>query len=176
MGSFKNYVTQIFWTVRYCNPWYSHVTFEWPLWPFIHVCMWDSRIVEVRNSSDFKLWQLHFVSFCYFFCFFIYFFHRFWSFYRAAERLHWSFLFLATSSTYLPTCNHIVNIITSSIKSGSSTVFTPSHPFLQGRLSLRPNFQKGGGGLTGSQFLKGGCWEKGMTLFSGGAVFTWKIN
>ena len=35
-------------------------------------------------------------------------------------------------------------------------------PFLQGggRLSLQPNFQKGGGCLTGSQLLEGGCWEK----------------
>ena len=42
------------------------------------------------------------------------------------------------------------------------TVFTPHSghpPFLQGGLSLQPNFQKGGG-LTGPQFLEGGCWER----------------
>ena len=27
-------------------------------------------------------------------------------------------------------------------------------------LNLQPNFQKGGGGLTGPQPLEGGCWER----------------
>ena len=38
-------------------------------------------------------------------------------------------------------------------------------PFLLGGcLSLRPNFQRGRG-LAGSQFLEGGCWERGVTFF-----------
>ena len=35
-------------------------------------------------------------------------------------------------------------------------------------LSLQPNFQKGGGGLTGPQFLEEGCWERGSGFFMGG--------
>ena len=43
-----------------------------------------------------------------------------------------------------------------------------------GGLSLLSNFQKGGG-LKGSQFLEGGCWERGGDFFSGRvAVFTKK--
>ena len=39
-------------------------------------------------------------------------------------------------------------------------------------LSLLPNFQKGGGSLTGSQFLEGGCWERGgVTFFMEGCSF-----
>ena len=38
-------------------------------------------------------------------------------------------------------------------------------PFLLGGcLSLRPNFQRARG-LAGSQFLEGGCWERGVTFF-----------
>ena len=33
-------------------------------------------------------------------------------------------------------------------------------PISAGGLSLLPNFQKGGGALTGPQFLEGGCWER----------------
>ena len=35
-------------------------------------------------------------------------------------------------------------------------------------LNFQPSFQKGGG-LTGSQFLEGDCWEKGSDLFQGGS-------
>ena len=41
------------------------------------------------------------------------------------------------------------------------------HPptfLLGGCLSLRSNFQRGRG-LAGSQFLEGGCWERGVTFF-----------
>ena len=40
---------------------------------------------------------------------------------------------------------------------------------------FQPNFQKkkGGRGLTGSQFLEGGCWDRGGDFSEGGvAVFT----
>ena len=39
----------------------------------------------------------------------------------------------------------------------------PLIPFLAGELSLLPNLQKGG--LSGSQFLEGGYWEKGDDFF-----------
>ena len=42
----------------------------------------------------------------------------------------------------------------------SSPTYPPPPDFLQGRLSLQPNFQKGGG-LTGLQILEGSCWERG---------------
>ena len=41
-------------------------------------------------------------------------------------------------------------------------------PLSSGRgrgLKLLPNFQKKKGGLTVSQFLEGGCWERGVDLF-----------
>ena len=45
-------------------------------------------------------------------------------------------------------------------------------PFLQGELSLQPNFQKKGRGLTGPQLLEGGCWERGgVTFFRVGCNF-----
>ena len=59
-----------------------------------------------------------------------------------------------------------------------SIVGTPPLPpplFLQGRrLSFEPNFQKGGGSLTGPQLLQEGCWERGSGFFMGewGAIFT----
>ena len=53
-------------------------------------------------------------------------------------------------------------------------------------LSLQPNFQKGVGGLTGTPFLEGGCWERGggggggggggMTFFREVAIFQQQIN
>ena len=42
----------------------------------------------------------------------------------------------------------------------------PSPPFCWG-VELLPIFQKGGG-LTGSQFNRGGCWERGLDLFGRG--------
>ena len=145
--------------------------------PYVQLYMYACEILEllkwetaqISNCRNFILF--HFI----FFCFFIYFFRRFWSFYRAAERLHWSFLFLATSSTYLPTCNHIVNIITLSIKSGSSIVFTPSPSFCRAGWASDQIFKKGG--LDRISVFKGGLLEKGDDSFQGGgAVFTWKIN
>ena len=61
-----------------------------------------------------------------------------------------------------------------------SIVGTPP-PFLQGRrLSPQPNFQKGGGGLTGPQLLEEDCWERGSGFFIGergrGCNFHIKIN
>ena len=41
-------------------------------------------------------------------------------------------------------------------------------PFLQGRLSLQPIFQKGGGGLTGPQLSIGVAGKEGVTFFRGG--------
>ena len=35
-------------------------------------------------------------------------------------------------------------------------------------------FKKGGGGLTGPQLLEGGCWERGVWIFSGGLQFSQK--
>ena len=47
-------------------------------------------------------------------------------------------------------------------------------PLFAGGLSLLPNFQKGG--LTGFQFLEGGCWKRGGDFFEqregGITVFT----
>ena len=40
-----------------------------------------------------------------------------------------------------------------------------------GGLRLLPNFQKGGGGFTGSQFLEVGCWERGGDFFQVGCSF-----
>ena len=37
-----------------------------------------------------------------------------------------------------------------------------------------PIFQNGGRGLTGSQFLEGGCWERGSDIFQGGLQFLHK--
>ena len=37
-----------------------------------------------------------------------------------------------------------------------------------GGLSLQPNFQKVGGGLDRTSTFRGGCWERGGLLFSGG--------
>ena len=42
-----------------------------------------------------------------------------------------------------------------------------------GGLNLLPDFQKGGG-LTGPQFLEGGCWERGGDFFQGGCNFLTK--
>ena len=57
-----------------------------------------------------------------------------------------------------------------------SIVGTTPPPLFAGEegLSLQPNFQKGGGGLTGPQFLEEGCWERGSGFFmgGGGAIFT----
>ena len=49
------------------------------------------------------------------------------------------------------------------------TLCAPLPPFDcgLGGLGLRLNFQKGGGGLTGSQFLEVSCWEKGGNFFRG---------
>ena len=51
-------------------------------------------------------------------------------------------------------------------------VYTP--PFCWGvgggRVSLRQNFQKEGG-LRGSHFLEGGCWERGGDFFQGRTFF-----
>ena len=42
-------------------------------------------------------------------------------------------------------------------------------------LSLLPNFQNRGGGLTGPPFVEGGCWERGGDFFLGGvAIFSTK--
>ena len=43
------------------------------------------------------------------------------------------------------------------------TVGSGGRPFYQ-------IFKGGGGGLTGSQLLEGGCWETGDELFQGGGV------
>ena len=51
-----------------------------------------------------------------------------------------------------------------------------SPPFLLGGSVSYQIFKKGGGGLTGSQFLEGGCWERGAWLFSGGCSFYNKKN
>ena len=40
-----------------------------------------------------------------------------------------------------------------------------------GGLNLQPNFQKGGGGLTGPQLLEGGSWERGGDFFQRGCNF-----
>ena len=42
----------------------------------------------------------------------------------------------------------------------------------EGVLNLQPNFQKGGGGLTGSQFLEGVAGKEEGDFFQGVAVFT----
>ena len=46
------------------------------------------------------------------------------------------------------------------------------HPFLlgEGELSPQLNFQEGRG-LTGTQSLEGGCWEREVNFFSGGCSF-----
>ena len=46
------------------------------------------------------------------------------------------------------------------------------HPFLlgEGKLSSQPNFQEGRG-LTGTQSLEGGCWER-----EGGKFFQWGLQ
>ena len=56
-------------------------------------------------------------------------------------------------------------------------VCTPSPPPPSaGGLSLhifkKKNGEGGGGDLTGSQFLGGGCWERGGDFFRGVAIFT----
>ena len=48
-------------------------------------------------------------------------------------------------------------------------VCTPPSLLGEGGLNLQPNFQKGGG-LTGPQLLKGGCWERGGDFFQGEGV------
>ena len=58
---------------------------------------------------------------------------------------------------------------------------TPSFCWGGGRLNFQPNFQKGGGSLTGHQLLEGGCWKRGGWLFLGGggggvAIFAKKIK
>ena len=61
-------------------------------------------------------------------------------------------------------------------KSSSTIVCTPlfsAGGVGGGGLSLRPNFQKARGALTGSQFLEGGCWERGGgDFFHGVAAYT----
>ena len=52
------------------------------------------------------------------------------------------------------------------VRLGCSHCVHPS--FLLGGVNLQPNFQKGGGGLTGPQLLERGCWERGGWLFSKG--------
>ena len=55
-------------------------------------------------------------------------------------------------------------------------VCTPSPPPPSaGGLSLhifKKKTGRGGGDLTGSQFLGGGCWERGGDFFRGVAIFT----
>ena len=56
----------------------------------------------------------------------------------------------------------------------SKLIVCTSPPFLLGGSVSYQIFKKGGGGLTGSQFLEGGCWERGGDFFQGVAVFTKK--
>ena len=54
----------------------------------------------------------------------------------------------------------------------SDATFIVCTPFLLGEgVSLQPNFKKMRRGLTGSQFLKGGCWERGGDFFQGNCSF-----
>ena len=60
----------------------------------------------------------------------------------------------------------LVNLCLIKIFSHISTPAPPSFWGEGGGLNLQPNFQKEGGGcLTGSQFLVGGCWERGGDFF-----------
>ena len=57
------------------------------------------------------------------------------------------------------------------IISFNTTTTQRAPTFLQGGLSLQPNFQKGGrkgGGLERPQLLEGGCWERVGDFFKGG--------
>ena len=44
-----------------------------------------------------------------------------------------------------------------------------------GELSLQPNFQKGGKGLTGPQPIEGGCWERGDDFFQAEGGGHWTV-
>ena len=48
--------------------------------------------------------------------------------------------------------------------------------FSAGGLNLQPNFQKGGGGLTGPQLLEGVFWETGGDFFQGAWQFSHTKN
>ena len=51
------------------------------------------------------------------------------------------------------------------------------NPFLLGTWGEPPKFsKKGGGGLTGPQFLEGSCWERGGDIFQRGMQFLQKTN
>ena len=48
---------------------------------------------------------------------------------------------------------------------------TPSLSAGSGGIEPPNKFSKKGGGLTGSQFLEEGCWERGGDFFQGGCSF-----